>query len=100
MGCFKYFERGGDCVRGPVLLLSAIAPDPVVLAKHFFAVAFYSLWVMFTHPRPVYAPGADKPTYVAPRLDQYPLLVIKAFRVFWTACVVFGPLMWTEIRWT
>ena len=21
-GCFKYFERGGDCVRGPVSLLS------------------------------------------------------------------------------
>ncbi len=22
-GCFKYFERGGECVRGPVSLLSA-----------------------------------------------------------------------------
>jgi len=21
-GCFKYFERGGDCVDGPVRLLS------------------------------------------------------------------------------
>lgn len=21
-GCFKYFERGGDCVEGPVSLLS------------------------------------------------------------------------------
>lgn len=21
-GCFKYFERGGDCINGPVSLLS------------------------------------------------------------------------------
>ena len=25
IGCFKYFERGGDCVAGPVGLLSGYA---------------------------------------------------------------------------
>ncbi|KAA1470077.1 squalene epoxidase [Dentipellis sp. KUC8613] len=99
-GCFKYFERGGDCVRGPVLLLSAISPDPVVLFYHFFSVAFYSIWVMFTHARPIASPHSEKPVLARPGLDEYPFLLVKAIRVFWTAVLVFGPLMWTEMRWT
>ncbi|KDQ61962.1 hypothetical protein JAAARDRAFT_150938 [Jaapia argillacea MUCL 33604] len=98
-GCFKYFERGGECVRGPVSLLSGIAPSPVLLFNHFFAVAFYSIWCMFTHPQPYTVAGSEKVLYKVPRLDQYPMLVIKSFQVFWTACIVFGPLLWTEVRW-
>ncbi|KAI0683848.1 squalene monooxygenase [Cytidiella melzeri] len=98
VGCFKYFERGGECVNGPVSLLSGIIASPAVLFWHFFSVAFYSIWVMFTHPRAV--PGPDgKTTFVVPTWDSYPIYVIKSFQVFWTACVVFLPLMWTEIRW-
>lgn len=79
-GCFKYFERGGDCVRGPVSLLSGLAPAPVMLARHFFAVAFYSIWVMFTHASPVPSAGG-KTTMVTPGIEQYPALLIKAFKV-------------------
>ncbi|KAI0047410.1 squalene monooxygenase [Auriscalpium vulgare] len=115
-GCFKYFERGGECVNGPVSLLSGITPDPVLLFNHFFAVAFYSLWIMFTHPRDVWLPNADKPIRAVPRFDEYPGLVIKSFRVvscvstsphpnanagleFWTAVIVFAPLLWSELKW-
>ena len=28
VGCFKYFERGGDCVAGPVGLLSGYTAFP------------------------------------------------------------------------
>ncbi|EIW85971.1 squalene epoxidase [Coniophora puteana RWD-64-598 SS2] len=98
-GCFKYFECGGDCVRGPVSLLSGIAPSPSLLAYHFFSVAFYAIWVMFTHPRPVGASSLEKPVLVAPSVLEYPGLFLKSFQVFWTACIVFGPLLWTEIRW-
>ncbi|KAH9944627.1 squalene monooxygenase [Amylocystis lapponica] len=96
-GCFKYFELGGDCIRGPVSLLAGIEQSTALLFRHFFAVAFYSIWVMFTHPRPV--GGGAKPVYAAPRLDEYPALCAKCVQVFWTACVVFLPLLWAEFRW-
>ncbi|KAF8810490.1 squalene epoxidase [Phlegmacium glaucopus] len=104
-GCFKYFELGGECINGPVSLLSGIAPSPGLLAYHFFSVAFYAIWVMFTHARTIPPPqtshsnGSAKPHSTIPRFNQYPALFIKSVRVFWTACIVFGPLLWTEIRW-
>ncbi|KAG6841506.1 hypothetical protein C0991_010120 [Blastosporella zonata] len=98
-GCFKYFERGGECINGPVSLLSGILPSPMVLASHFFAVAFYSIWVMFTHPQSASSSSkkGDQPQQAAP-FHQYPSLFLKALRVFWTAVVVFSPLLWSEIR--
>ncbi|KLO20761.1 SE-domain-containing protein [Schizopora paradoxa] len=118
IGCFKYFERGGRCVQDPVSLLSGIAPSPLLLFLHFFAVAFYAIWVMFTHPRPVSPPLSrqpspsasttdsdsedsyvqEKPVYARPGLEEYPWLFVKSIRVFWTACVVFGPPLWSELR--
>ncbi|KAJ6626889.1 squalene epoxidase [Mycena sp. CBHHK59/15] len=96
-GCFKYFVRGGECVNGPVSILSALAPSPALLTYHFFSVALYSIWVMFTHPHPVPGPPTEKPRYTVARFHQYPYLFYKSIRVFWTACVVFGPLLWVEM---
>jgi len=99
-GCFKYFECGGECIRGPVSLLSGIAPSPALLFYHFYKVAFYSIWVMFTHPRPINNPKSEaKPTLAVPPVWEYPFLLMKSVKVFWTACVVFSPLLWSEIRW-
>ncbi|KAF5345161.1 hypothetical protein D9758_009649 [Tetrapyrgos nigripes] len=98
-GCFKYFELGGECVNGPVSLLSAIIQSPAILFYHFFSVAFYSIWVMFTHPRLVKRRPDEKPRLVTPGIVDYPGLMLKSLLVFWTAIIVFVPLMWTEIRW-
>ncbi|KAJ6595656.1 squalene epoxidase-domain-containing protein [Mycena vulgaris] len=97
-GCFKYFERGGACVSGPASLLSAIVPSPLLLARHFFAVALYSIWVLFTHPRPT--PGLHgKPRHVAPALDEYPHLLRRSVKILHTAYRVFLPLALSELRW-
>ncbi|GAA6035526.1 hypothetical protein JCM8097_000299 [Rhodosporidiobolus ruineniae] len=92
-GCFKYFELGGDCIEGPVSLLSALRPSPLLLFYHFFRVAFYSIWCMFTSPVPSTSPS--KPAK-RPSVAQYPALTLKSFRVFWTACVVLLPVLWSE----
>jgi squalene monooxygenase len=80
---------------------ASIAPDPLLLAYHFFSVAFYSIWVMFAHPapRPSESVEGEKPVVRAASLEEYPALFVESFRVFWTAVVVFAPLLWTEIRW-
>ncbi|KAI0739395.1 squalene monooxygenase [Daedaleopsis nitida] len=96
-GCFKYFELGGNCVREPVSLLAGIEQDPVMLFRHFFTVAFYSIWALFMHRRQV-GSADGKPVYARPRPDEYPMLAFRSLQVFWKACVVFLPLMWTEIR--
>ncbi|KAF7367314.1 SE domain-containing protein [Mycena sanguinolenta] len=96
-GCFKYFELGGECINGPVSILSALAPSPALLTYHFFSVALYAIWVLFTHPRLVPGRPGEKPRYAVARLDQYPFLLYKSARVFYTACVVFGPLLWMEM---
>ncbi|KIJ27842.1 hypothetical protein M422DRAFT_37583, partial [Sphaerobolus stellatus SS14] len=98
-GCFKYFELGGECVNGPVSLLSVMVPSPLLLARHFFAVAFYAIWVRFTHARPYPLNTPGKFVMRKPAVYEYPALVLRSFLVIWTACVVFGPLVWSEVRW-
>ncbi|KPV72828.1 uncharacterized protein RHOBADRAFT_46418 [Rhodotorula graminis WP1] len=90
-GCFKYFELGGDCIQGPVGLLSALRPSPASLFYHFFRVAFYSIYCLFTLPILASGPDGGKPG-----LRQYPALTVKSFKVFWTACVVLLPVLWSE----
>ena len=80
-GCFKYFQRGGQCVDGPVGLLAGVTRRPVVLFYHFFAVALYSIYVMFASLTPVL---------------EWPRGVLESLAVFWTACVVIFPYIFAE----
>ncbi len=92
-GCFKYFELGGECVGGPVRLLSGLAPQPMLLVYHFFSVALYSIWCLFTSPTKQ-SDGSMR----APSVLQYPSLVLRSIAVFWTACVVLLPVIFTEMK--
>ena len=100
IGCFKYFERGGDCVAGPIGLLSGYVISPSIttdrfliqfprvsphfwtLFRHFFTVALYSIWILFTHPRlvPGRTDASGKPLYAVPSIDEYPMLFIMSIQ--------------------
>ena len=92
-GCFKYFELGGECVGAPVRLLSGLAPRPLLLSYHFFSVALYSIYLLFTNERTFKDGSKRKPT-----LLDWPALVWRSMMVFYTACVVFLPVVATEFR--
>lgn len=68
--------------------LCSLAPSPLLLIYHFFSVALYSLFVLFTSPR---AGEKSRPSVL-----EYPALTIKSAQVFWAACVVLLPVLWSE----
>lgn len=70
--------------------ISRLSPSRFLLFIHFFAVAFYSIWVMFTHPRIVrpdldsfLAEDGEKPRFKfeRPSVIEYPSLMAKSVRV-------------------
>jgi len=81
-GCFQYFRLGGNCVDGPVRLLAALTPQPLVLFYHFFAVAVLSIWVLITENG----------------LWRLPLSLVQSVLVLWKSCVVIFPYIFAEFR--
>lgn len=81
--CFLYFKLGGECVAGPVGLLSVLSPHPLVLIRHFFAVAVYATYFCFksepwaTKPRALFSSGA----------------------VLYKACSIIFPLIYSEMKY-
>ncbi|XP_006148082.1 squalene monooxygenase [Tupaia chinensis] len=81
--CFLYFKLGGECVAGPVGLLSILSPNPLALIGHFFAVAFYAIYFCFksepwiTKPRALFSSGA----------------------VLYKACSIILPLIYSEMKY-
>ena len=82
LGCFRYFQYGGNCIDGPVGLLAGIIRQPLVLFYHFFSVALVAMWLMFK----------------SSPLWQLPYTLLRMAGVFWKACVVIFPFIGSEIR--
>ncbi|NXP80792.1 ERG1 monooxygenase, partial [Ramphastos sulfuratus] len=80
--CFHYFRLGGECVSGPVGLLSVLSPKPMVLIGHFFAVALYAVYFCFkseswiTMPRAFFSSGA----------------------ILYRSCSIIFPLIYSEMK--
>lgn len=55
----------------------SIAESPLLLARHFFSVALYAIWVQFTHPRPIKG-ASGKTVHTTARIDEYPHLLWKS----------------------
>ncbi|KAM8871214.1 squalene monooxygenase [Spinachia spinachia] len=81
--CFQYFQLGGECIAGPIGLLSVLTPKPMTLIGHFFAVAIYAIYVNFkaeswwTKPRALFKSGA----------------------ILYRACTVMLPLIYSELKY-
>ncbi|CAH2352039.1 squalene monooxygenase [[Candida] railenensis] len=80
-GCFKYFLRGGDCMSGPMGLLSGMLPFPMLLFNHFFSVAFYAIYCNF----------------IDRGLLGFLVAFFEAFEVIFTAIYIFSPYLWKEL---
>ena len=91
-GCFRYFQLGGRCVEDPVGLLSGyrsfvegysprIYAKPLLLAFHFYAVALYSIFLLFRKES----------------VWRFPTTIIRSFYVLIKACVVFIPVVISEL---
>ena len=86
-GCFAYFQKGGNCVDGPAGLLAGIIRQPFVLFYHFFAVALLSIWIVMQDTM-----GGILGVW------KFPLAVEQSVLVFWKACLVIFPFIFSEIR--
>ena len=86
-GCFSYFQKGGNCVDGPAGLLAGIIRQPRVLIYHFFAVAVLSISIVMQETM-----GGIL------GLWKFPFAVEESVLIFWKACVVIFPFIFSEIR--
>ncbi|CAO3616543.1 unnamed protein product [Mucor hiemalis] len=82
-GCFSYFQLGGECVNGPVGLLSGLIQRPIVLVYHFFAVAFHAIKI-----------EAQSNGWAGAHRS-----FLMFFTVLYTACVTILPYLWSETKY-
>ncbi|KAM5212238.1 squalene monooxygenase [Hipposideros larvatus] len=81
--CFLYFKLGGECLTGPVGLLSVLSPNPLTLIGHFFAVAVYAIYFCFK----------SEPWITKPRA------IVSSGAVLYKACSVIFPLIYSEMKY-
>ncbi|CAL8259877.1 unnamed protein product [Boreogadus saida] len=81
--CFQYFQLGGECVAGPIGLLSVLSPKPLTLIGHFFAVAMFAIYVNFKSESWITKPRA----------------VVKSGVILYRACTVLFPLIYSEFKY-
>ncbi|XP_037130739.1 squalene monooxygenase [Syngnathus acus] len=80
--CFQYFKLGGECIAGPIGLLSVLSPRPMILIGHFFAVALYAIYFNFK---------------CEPWSTKHRAL-FKSGAILFRACTVMFPLIYSELK--
>lgn len=82
LGCFRYFQRGGQCIDGPAGLLAGIIRQPLVLFNHFFSVALLSTCIVLSQSA----------------LCKLPFALVTSVGIFYKACLVLFPFIFSELR--
>lgn len=80
-GCFRYFQKGGDCVKVPVAFLSGVNPKPWLLARVFFAVALYAVYL-----------NIEERGFLG-----LPMALLEGIMILITATKVFAPFLYREL---
>lgn len=81
--CFHYFKLGGECISGPIGLLSVLSPKPFTLICHFFAVALYAIYFSFRSESWLTIPRA----------------LVNSAAIMYRACGVMFPLIYSELQY-
>ncbi|KAI4166306.1 MAG: hypothetical protein LQ342_000196 [Letrouitia transgressa] len=81
-GCFRYFQRGGQCIDGPVGLLAGIIRQPLVLIYHFWSVALLAMWLIIRESS----------------LVELPLALLSSLGILWRAWGVLYPFIASELK--
>ena len=81
-GCFGYFQLGGECINGPVGLLSGLNQRPIMLVYHFFSVAIYAIYLELK------TGGWSNALFN----------LAMPFTVLHAACVTLLPYLWSETK--
>ncbi|XP_051722201.1 squalene monooxygenase [Ctenopharyngodon idella] len=81
--CFHYFKLGGECINGPIGLLSVLSPRPLTLIRHFFAVALYAIYFSFKSESWLTIPRA----------------LVNSGAILYRACAVMFPLIYSELQY-
>ncbi|XP_043117747.1 squalene monooxygenase [Puntigrus tetrazona] len=81
--CFHYFKLGGECISGPIGLLSVLSPKPFTLIGHFFAVALYAIYFSFRSESWLTIPRA----------------LVNSAAILYRACAVMFPLVYSELQY-
>ncbi|XP_016338799.1 squalene monooxygenase-like [Sinocyclocheilus anshuiensis] len=81
--CFHYFKLGGECINGPIGLLSVLSPKPFTLIGHFFAVALYAIYFSFR----------SESWFTIPRA------LVNSIAILYRACAVMFPLIYSELQY-
>lgn len=80
-GCFKYFQKGGDCVDVPVKFLSGVMPKPFLLTRVFFATALYAVYL-----------NIEERGFLG-----LPMALLEGIMILITATRVFAPFLYREL---
>ncbi|XP_016375646.1 squalene monooxygenase [Sinocyclocheilus rhinocerous] len=81
--CFHYFKLGGECINGPIGLLSVLSPKPFTLIGHFSAVALYGIYFSFRSESWLTIPRA----------------LVNSIAILYRACAVMFPLIYSELQY-